>query len=224
MCLLCMLRDSFAFGLYTDLHGVTPQTTELFYDVLKSRGPQNYLYWIPAIKHHRIIHVVEHFLSVHLQRKYKHGSWMNLWRNYAKKSRHIHLKLLSSKNENNQTKNKELYVIQVFFSGGKTRILRYEVRFIKQTSHHTEAAQPPPETSHTQLSRQTTPNTTAIFLRAVISQDLPLHFTSKPTASCEPVTYDTVTQSCWHNLRLLPIRYSHYNGTTSFTLCKVPAV
>ena len=53
------------------------------------------------------------------------GRWMKPWRNYAKKSRHIHLKLLSSKNENKQTKNKELYVIQVFFSSGKTRILRY---------------------------------------------------------------------------------------------------
>ena len=32
------------------------------------------------------------------------------------------------------------------------------------------AAQPPPETSHTQLSRQMIPNTTAVFLRAVASQ------------------------------------------------------
>jgi len=90
----------------------------------------------------------------------------------------------------------------------------------------------PPQRGSTPTSRKVTRTTWPTdnvqhncgFSMCCYISDLPSHFTSTPTALYGPVTYDTVTQSGWHNLRPLPIRYSHYNGTTSFTLCKVPAV
>ena len=58
----------------------------------------------------------------------------------------------------------------VFFTCGKIHILQGYVEFIKTTSHHTATAQPPPETSYTQLSRQAMLSVTAVFLHVVTSQ------------------------------------------------------